>query len=245
VPQFKFSDELMLYARFASGYRPGGPNALPAVDGAPTYDPDFTKNYEIGFKGTPVPNVLSLNASVYYIKWDDIQLQATTPIGLAFIENGGKAKSEGAQLEVQLSPGAGFTISGWIAYNEAELTEPTPPTAVIQAPAGTPLPVAPRWTGHVAVEDRVPLRGQLTLLWGGDVSYVGARTGALGQPTQDPLLTGYWVTNLHVGAEYASWRANLFANNVADRRGLLSNFAPAFVFIIPPRTVGITLSRDF
>ncbi len=39
TPRFRVSDQLMLYARFASGYRPGGPNNF--VPGSPrSFKPD-------------------------------------------------------------------------------------------------------------------------------------------------------------------------------------------------------------
>src|SRR5690606_25330249 len=48
-PRYRFSDDLMLYGRVASGYRPGGANvALPGVSA--TYDADQLINYEIGLK---------------------------------------------------------------------------------------------------------------------------------------------------------------------------------------------------
>ena len=45
--------ELMAYARFASGYRAGGPNSnFDIFLGIPkAFEPDETKNYELGFKG--------------------------------------------------------------------------------------------------------------------------------------------------------------------------------------------------
>jgi outer membrane receptor protein involved in Fe transport len=50
TPQLKLSPDLMLYARLASGYRPGGSNELNALLPA-RYEPDTTRNYEIGVKG--------------------------------------------------------------------------------------------------------------------------------------------------------------------------------------------------
>src|SRR5690606_1301232 len=52
-PKIKFGDNASLYARIASGFRPGGPNVLPpgVPEGVPlTYDSDSLTSYEIGFK---------------------------------------------------------------------------------------------------------------------------------------------------------------------------------------------------
>src|SRR3546814_7723770 len=48
-PQYHFTDDTMVYARVATGYRPGGPNViLPGLP--PTFDPDTVTNYELGLK---------------------------------------------------------------------------------------------------------------------------------------------------------------------------------------------------
>ncbi len=68
TPRFKISDNLMTYARLASGFRPGGPNTGIVAQGVPSqYDPDKTENYEIGVKGNFLDRLLSFDASVYYI----------------------------------------------------------------------------------------------------------------------------------------------------------------------------------
>src|SRR5690606_30155256 len=49
APQFKLSDDVMLYARAATGYQPGGAHvALPGMP--PTVDPSMLASYAIGLK---------------------------------------------------------------------------------------------------------------------------------------------------------------------------------------------------
>ena len=53
APKCKFGDTRSLYARVASGFRPGGPNVLPpgAPAGVPRiYESDELTSYEIGLK---------------------------------------------------------------------------------------------------------------------------------------------------------------------------------------------------
>src|SRR6202043_303066 len=97
TPQFKFSPDLMVYARLASGYRPGGPNASASAFGLPiAYQPDQTRNYELGVKGDVLEHTLSFEASLYYISWKDIQNTVTDPSnGFGFTSNGSRAKSQG------------------------------------------------------------------------------------------------------------------------------------------------------
>src|SRR5262249_806130 len=98
TPEFKVSSDLMLYARLASGYRPGGPNvATPAAPA--TYAGDKTENYEVGVKSDSLDHRLSLDASLYYVDWKDIQLQLRDPLtGATYFTNGSRAKSEGVEF---------------------------------------------------------------------------------------------------------------------------------------------------
>ena len=88
----------------------------------------------------------------------------------------------------------------------------------------------------------------------GSLSYVGDRLGEFQalQPAGSPqrqIYPAYAKTDLTGGVRYDTWRINLYANNVADKRGLIGggigNF-PAFAYqIIQPRTIGVSLSKSF
>ena len=105
TPRFRLSSDLMLYARIASGYRAGGPNPSAAAFGLPlSFSPDKTKNYEIGVKAS-IPNFpLSVDASIYRIDWQDIQLTAATPNGLGYISMAVVPRAKGSSLRSSQSP---------------------------------------------------------------------------------------------------------------------------------------------
>ena len=81
--------------RVASGYRPGGVNALNATQiaqGAPaTFKPDTLTNYEVGEKGSFLGGALTTALSVYDIEWKNVQLLAISN-GSVARGNGGKAR---------------------------------------------------------------------------------------------------------------------------------------------------------
>ena len=55
-PRFELTDTTSIYARVATGFRPGGPNVLPATapPGTPaSYDSDELTSYELGFRRQP------------------------------------------------------------------------------------------------------------------------------------------------------------------------------------------------
>lgn len=252
TPQYRVSPDLMVYMRLASGYQSGGSNQ--GIPNVPLdYKPSKTKNYEIGAKGDLLDHKLSFDASIYYIDWQDIQLSFLSPQQFAYNGNGGHAKSQGVELSLKSAPINGLTIGGWITYDDASLSEDFP-DAVIAAGefglSGDRLPFSSRYSGYLSVEQSIPLFGSWVGYVGGDVGYVDDRVGFFasgpGQRTQFPA---YWKTDLRVGAQYDTWTVNVFANNVADRRGAIAGgtgyFPPFAVEYIQPRTVGLNVSKTF
>jgi iron complex outermembrane receptor protein len=250
TPEFKVSPDLMIYSRIASGYRPGGPNALPTfVAALDHYAPDKTTNYEIGTKGNVWANVISFDASVYHIVWNDIQLfavdQATS---LGYYTNGSKAKSDGVELSIQAHPIEGLSVSAWSSWNNAVLTRTIPKESTLYGLPGDRLPVSAKFTGNFSVEQEFHLTSELRGLAGAAVSYVGDRQGGLAAnaTTARPSMPAYAKTDLRLALTYGEWGATLYGNNITDRRGIISADAPVRgVSIIQPRTIGLSAYRKF
>jgi outer membrane receptor protein involved in Fe transport len=254
TPELKLAPDWMVYARLASGYRPGGPNINGASTGLPSeYRPDTTRNYELGTKAAFLDRTLSVDASLYYIDWKDIQLSLTAPVtGLSYNANGSSAKSQGVEISVEEKPLKGTTLGAWVAFNEAELTQGFPASSSALGSAGDPLPYSSRFSGSLSLDQEIVLTGRVTGVAGATLSYVGDREGAFAAAGTANLrqdLPAYAKTDLRAGIKWDAWNINLFANNVADKRGLLNGglntYNPnAFVFI-QPRTVGVSVARSF
>ena len=250
TPKFKISEDLMVYARFASGFRPGGINVEGALGGLPDkFAPDTTRNYEIGVKGNTLGHKLSFDASLYYIDWKDIQLQLTSPIGNVYFSNGGRAKSEGVELSVHTAPLSGWRLGGWGSWDEAILTQDLPPNSIVSGVAGDRLPYTSRWSANATVDYEFPL-GRFTGSVGESTGYIGQRLGAF-VPTETGRqnLPGYVKSDLHADAKTDAWDFELYLNNVTDKRGLLGGGAgtiiPNAFELIQPRTLGLSVSRSF
>ncbi len=104
APRWHIDADNMVYARLATGFRPGGPNALPPVappDVPRSYGADKTTNIELGVKSTLLEGLLSIDASVFHVDWTDIQLlERVDSFGIN--GNGGKAKSQGFEWTVRI-----------------------------------------------------------------------------------------------------------------------------------------------
>jgi outer membrane receptor protein involved in Fe transport len=252
TPRFRVSSDLMMYARFASGYRPGGPNPTCVLFPTPCqYAPDKTQNYEVGVKGAALDQLVSFDASLYYINWEDIQLQvADSTSGFIYYTNASKAKSQGVEVAAQVRPFTGFTLGGWVAWNDAKLTADLPPTGAFGV-SGDRLPFSSRISGNLSLEQEWTLASGAGLFAGAAVSYVGERENNFpNTATAERLkLPSYVMSNLRAGLRQDMWTLSAFVNNVGDKRGAL-----AYVPISPtgystsyiqPRSYGMSLAVTF
>jgi len=252
TPQFKFNSDVMMYARVATGFRPGTGNQPVAVaQGAPpAAEPDKTTDYELGTKGTAFDHTLSFDASVYYIQWENIQIELETPEGNGYATNGSGAKSRGIDLAAQWIPAAGLNIGGWVAFTDAELAQAFPQSSAAYGQPGDRLPYSSRISGNLSIDQSFHLWGETTGQVGGLATYVGDRVGDFTRSAVRQEFGGYARLDLHASMFYQSWKFHLFANNIADRRGILGggldSFHPGDPFIyITPRTVGISVEKNW
>ena len=251
TPRFKLSPDMMVYARLASGYRAGGPNSTSTIFHLPpSFKPDTTQNYELGFKADFVDHKISIDSSLYYIDWKDIQLQINAACGCAiYFANGSRAKSEGVEVSLEARPLTGWTIAAWIALNNAVLTEGFPVTSSVYGASGDRLPYASRLSGNVSIDRDFDISSRLKGFVGAAESYVSDREGVFTSSAQRQQFGGYAKADLHAGAKLDSWTFTLFVNNAADKRGALSggigSYYPNGITYIQPRTAGLSVSRTF
>ena len=81
-PQFTaayhVSPSQMIYATAARGFKAGGFNAA-SPSGSESYDPEHAWNYEVGVKTLLGSSRVSLNGSLFFIDWDDLQVYLPNP----------------------------------------------------------------------------------------------------------------------------------------------------------------------
>jgi outer membrane receptor protein involved in Fe transport len=253
--RYHLADGGILYARAASGYRPGGPNLVafaPGTDeiiGDPTYEADTLWNYEIGAKLKPA-RWLTLDGSVFYIDWQNIQLFRTEN-GLSVVGNGDDATSKGAEISFAARALPGWTVEGSMAYTDATLKDAAPD---LGGRAGERLPHVPRWSSVITTSYNFALseetEGHVSAQW----RFVGRREATFDASGSGPqyALPSYHSFDLRAGVEHAGWNVDLYLRNAFDRRGQAAadlgstGFGyPAAVTVIQPRTLGLVVTRDF
>jgi outer membrane receptor protein involved in Fe transport len=246
------SDHMMVYGLVSEGFRPGQFNTPAARDvcGARTIiDSDSLRNYEIGTRTRLANDRIVLNVTAFHIDWDDIQTSVFDfDCGFTVLENGGKASSDGFELELDALLTDSFSLQGGIGYNKAKLEEAIP---VFNAPEGQRIPNVPKVTASLAVIWNFAWNDRIGGLLRGDLQYVGSRTTSfdptLSELTPTPAeLDSYYLVNLRLGGDTGHWFTELFVDNLFDEVADLF-CCRLFVetYINRPRTIGVRTRYDF
>lgn len=255
TPKLRVLPKVMTYIRVASGYGAGGVNP-PPIGGVPIplqYGPDKTLEYQVGIKAKALRNSMSLDADFFHIRWTNIQLFLVTPQGSGYKSNGSGATSQGFDVSIKDRLMAGLTLSGAITYDQAVLTHAFPKASTAIGLPGASMPFAPKWSGHFSFEEYFHMAEfpDATPFIGGEVDYIGSREGEFSSALARQYYGSYTKLNIHAGATTAGWTAEAYADNLTNRRGIISGgvgdsgYGPYGFYVIRPRTVGITVSRNF
>jgi iron complex outermembrane receptor protein len=117
VVNWNVTDEVMLYASWAEGYKAGGFNSAGDRNDDPAFDPANVENLEFGIKSTWLDNTLRINAA--YFDYDYENLQSLELIPAACLPGSSFASH---QFETSDVEGSGFELAvNWAALEGLEL----------------------------------------------------------------------------------------------------------------------------
>lgn len=253
-PRYKINDNSILYVRIASGYQPGAPNVeLPGIPVPPQVNSSRLIDYEPGLKLTFLQNRVTADLSAFYIDWKDIQIDVTTPNGVAsYLANGGKARSEGFDLSATYLPVTGLVLGFNAGYTDAFLTTPIPS---LTAASGARLPQVPKWSASATVDYDFPLSASWRAFAGGGYRQVGQELSEVEGDTTGVLVPSYHAIDLHAGVDTGRLTITLYAKNLNDARALQtptvreSDIAglpfDAKGAVLQPRTIGVNVDISF
>jgi len=264
----------LLYATWSSGFRPGGINRRATI---PPYDEDRLTNYEIGFKTTWTGG-LRINGALFWQEWKSFQFSFLGQNSFTEIHNGPDARIKGAELELNWRPVPAFNLAASAAYTDARtrrnlclFDDPTftcVPTAAIpfnfvSAPAGTRLPVTPRFKFAANARYEFPLLGgtgharaavshQSSASSDLRTAIVQSGTGNIVSPAaQTGRLAAYTTADFAVGIEWSRFSAEIFLENAFDERAQLTRFQQCgqcnrpYIVTNTPRTIGVRVGTRF
>jgi len=268
--EYQLNDDMMVYATWGEGYRPGGLNRFcttRAIDGLGNqgssnigceFLADVLTAQEFGFKGSLLDGKVRLNAAAFWQKWDDFQFSrldtSVSPLTLTY--NVGNAESNGFEFDFIAMLTPNWSLSGAASFLDSTLTsdyrvrEPAEvePIPEPEAAAGTKLPRVPemKWNLSTRYSFENDYFVQGTYMFTGKSYNTLFDGGTIS--TQRRTQPSYAVANASIGIEKEDWSAQLYVNNLTDERGTVWINAVTWdqrVTINQPRTIGLSFTTSF
>ncbi len=234
----------IVYASYATGFRPGGCNGGSVPAGVPAcYTSEEAKSSEVGLKLTLLDNRLRFNAAAFFLDYEALQVRDLFVAGglaTLYIYND-NAESYGAEAEITYAPVRGLLFAGSLGVTDASLED------------GRKLANAPEVTASGRVEVNRPINEQLEFSASARVSYTGDTLLNINQAPQlerDP----YTLVDAEVGvgAPMGRWRVSIWGQNLFDEayvtsgRDIQANNQTNYI-LTPgtPRITGLRLAHRF
>ena len=264
---YRPDDSNLFYATVSRGFRMGGSNSgLPDYCNGNTpltYDSDSVWNYEVGSKNDLMDGRVRLEASLYRLKWKNLQENVFLPCGFGVNLNAGDATSTGVELGVQAFVTKNLQLSLSAAYNNSKHSEDYffGPDLVVrdgQSVGAVPQVPTPWMINSSARYEFMLTESYRGYVWIED-TYHSSNHGPFN--VHDPASLAYFPDlvanpdtneiNMRVALTWSRFEASLFVNNLTDGHPLLykSVDVPGMGIenysSLRPRTIGVNLDYHF
>jgi iron complex outermembrane receptor protein len=243
-----------LYITYTRGFRAGGVNAQKLPSGiSPTFDPEYSNNYEVGYKTFFANNKFSVGASAFLIQWQSLQFFNLVAPGTFARKNLGDAQSMGLELEVSAIPLKGLQLDGSFGFNQTEYksfdlirSNFLTGEKIITPIGGNSLSNAPSHTIFLGAQYERAISKKLKAFVRGEVRNIGSYYTDIQNKIEQPT---YTVINSRIGLTYDNYSLFFWGQNLNNERYLaFGNADSSFgrsVRTAAPRTFGVTLSAKF
>ena len=268
TPRFELSykpdSNQFIYAAIAKGFRSGGGNGIPltpcGASFAPSsYGPDSVWSFEVGAKTSFFNRRLHINASLFDVRWHDIQQHVFDPCGDSFTTNVGAAASDGFDLEAEASLSTRLHLALAVGYLNVRYTKSVmTPDGRLIAERGTVvggLPAVPApWNGTVTASYQWPLAGRVAAYARAQAIVHSHNPGPFTEldpraMVYDPRFKADPATklfNMHWGLTWSELDVELFVNNALNSQPVLQRNADVpgspllYDYTFRPRTWGLS-----
>ena len=249
------SEDIMYYVTWSEGFRPGllnRPVGASNPDG--TYsvkaevDTDEVTNYEFGWKTVLRDGQLRFNGSAFMVDISGLQSTVFDPsiVNLFFSDNAADAEIRGIEGDfIYYTSINGLVVSGAFSSLDTEITKSLVPTADVVV--GADLAFAPGFQANLAVRKEWGMSSGNT----GHLQLQAARSEKSFSDIMEPnkaVQSSHHFINFRYGMGNDDWSAELYVDNVTDKRAQVSNtfvFDRQRVAVIKPRTLGLRYKRNF
>jgi iron complex outermembrane receptor protein len=241
--------DAMVYFSVTDGYKAGGFNPA-SPPGSEAYGEEHTWNYEGGVKTAWLARRVTLNAAVFSIDWQDLQLNLpnTAVPGQFYISNVGSARSSGFELEMNGRAQEGVDVFATFGYTHARFGGGTTSNGVDVS--NNLVPNTPDYTASFGTQLSHAIASGVRAYGRAEVVFYGAfkydETNLAGQDA-------YSLVNFRAGAHAKALFVEFWIRNAFDTKYIPVAFAYS-PQLAPsgyigemgrPRTFGVTAGVSF
>jgi len=262
TPKFALTWEVdptdTVYASAAEGFRLGGaslkvPQGLCGLaNPSPlTYAADSLWSYELGDKSRFLNNRLSVNASLFYIKWKNMQQDIELACDYNYDTNVGAATSYGAEVEIKAKPTSNLVFDLAAGVTHATLSDSDGQDAgILGAVKGANIPGVPKFNMALTATYNFNLNDDWYGFVRAGAHWTGTSNGgysllANGEDNPDFHRPSYSTLDASAGLSYGKWDWTIFVKNMGNNQKVIQRpivqATTDEVYRIEPRSIGISL----
>lgn len=251
---FLISPKSSIYASYTRGFRAGGVNPSRLPKGvSQTFDPEFSDNFEVGFKASGMENKLRVGLTAFLINWKGLQTYNLVAPFTYARENLGDVQTKGIEFEGTLIPVKNLELDASLGLNSGKYQDFTLTRVNFTTYAEETINVsdkkltnAPNHTFFLAAQYGIPLSKVAKLSLRGEYRSVGKFYTDLQNTLEQP---SYSLINTRINLQVATFNVAFWVQNIGNTRYLIygsgdTSFGRS-VRMASPRTLGATLTYNF
>jgi outer membrane receptor protein involved in Fe transport len=223
---YQASDSTLVYASASEGFRAGAAQpylpfcALPTlpIDNITHLKSDSLWSYELGTKVQVPRTGLLLSAAAFHIDWRNLQQQLALPCGAYFDINGGLARINGAEVELDGHITPSFELRLGAGYEKTDITRPGA-LAIVGVLPGSRILGTPAWTASFAGIFTRPVSAHLDGFIEADYSFTGDSVSLLnGGNGTFAIRPSYGLVGLRLGVRRDNSELSLNLRNLTNAK---------------------------
>ena len=222
--RYHFNDDVMAYFTNSTGFRSGGfsPRAQDPVILAKGFGPEKLTNWEVGLRTELLDNRLIVNLTGFHMIYDNMQIELAIPSAggtgtQLSIENIGKAKLSGVELDMQAAVTDWWRVSGNAGYLHAkykELVADLYSDGIVADETHLKLRRAPKWTYSITSDMSFPV-GDGKVSWRASYNwrdtYEATATNYAGSAVKS-----FGILDSSISYELGNWKASIYGRNLTN-----------------------------
>jgi outer membrane receptor protein involved in Fe transport len=255
--EFDFGDSNMLYGTASTGFKAGGFDARAPREENLEYEDEKVTAMEVGLKSTFADGRVQTSVAVFHSFYEDLQVNSFDGVAGFVVGNAAEYTAQGVEFDGRWSITDSFTLSGGLAYIDAEFDEyeNTSCNSYLQLTGQVTFPCSrtgttpgntPEYSGYMTLDYLKPFKN-MAFRATFDVLY---EDEYFTEPTKEvgTIQAAYTMFNLRLALEGERWTFAVLGKNLSDEEvlefvgevPLAGEFlgTPAYYgYLQPPRTI--------